>query len=104
MGFAGAEVDRLAETKGMDWLDRERAKRQAQDQACQMYDQQYGGYDNYDPYVPTALLSLPICLCLVLQLLTRLCYDIETSTPCMTRCRDMAAATKLREYYGSPSG
>jgi hypothetical protein len=42
-GIAGAEVDRLAETKGMDFVDKEKAKHQAKEQAKQMYDQQYGG-------------------------------------------------------------
>ena len=32
MAFAGAEVDRLAETKGMDYMDREKAKRHAKQQ------------------------------------------------------------------------
>jgi len=40
-GFAGAEVDKLAETKGLDWVDREKAKRQAAEQAQQQYDNQY---------------------------------------------------------------
>lgn len=31
--FAAAEVDKLVETKGLDSIDRERAKRQAQQQA-----------------------------------------------------------------------
>lgn len=31
--FAAAEVDKLVETKGLDGIDRERAKRQAQQQA-----------------------------------------------------------------------
>lgn len=48
-GFAGAEVDRLAETKGMDEYDREKVKRQAQDNASNMYDQHYGDQDQYDP-------------------------------------------------------
>ncbi|KAJ5335547.1 hypothetical protein N7452_007950 [Penicillium brevicompactum] len=30
-GFAGAFIDREIETKGLDFIDRERAKRQAQD-------------------------------------------------------------------------
>ncbi|CAD6581652.1 MAG: hypothetical protein CYPHOPRED_001673 [Cyphobasidiales sp. Tagirdzhanova-0007] len=30
-GFAGAEADRLIETKGLDFIDNERAKRSAQD-------------------------------------------------------------------------
>ena len=32
-GFAGAEADKLFETKGMDFLDRERVKNQAQEEA-----------------------------------------------------------------------
>ena len=70
-GCAGAEVDRLAETKGMDEFDRERAKHQvsglnifilrrhtrltpfqARENAENMYDQHYvdgHGADQYDP-------------------------------------------------------
>ena len=48
---AGFEVDRLAETKGLDFVDKERAKHHAKKQAEQLYDQQYGGQDQYDPYV-----------------------------------------------------
>eukprot|EP00249_Psilotum_nudum_P025193 c29440_g1_i1 orf=84-470(+) len=48
-GFAGAEVDRLAETKGEDFVDRERAKHEAKKRAENLYDQQYGEYDQYDP-------------------------------------------------------
>ena len=51
-GFAGAEVDRLAETKGEDWFDREKAKRQAREHAEQMYDEHYirdEGAEQYDP-------------------------------------------------------
>ncbi|KAH8805793.1 CipC protein [Xylogone sp. PMI_703] len=40
-GFAGAEVDKLAETKGADWIDREEAKRHAQERAERIYDEQY---------------------------------------------------------------
>ncbi|KIS68717.1 uncharacterized protein UMAG_03284 [Mycosarcoma maydis] len=40
-GIAGAEVDKLFETKGLDFLDREQAKRHARQQAEQLYDQQY---------------------------------------------------------------
>ncbi|KAK7967855.1 uncharacterized protein PG986_002132 [Apiospora aurea] len=49
VGFAGAEVDKLAETKGADYIDRERAKRDARRNAEQLYDQHYGDYDQYDP-------------------------------------------------------
>ncbi|KAF1847806.1 uncharacterized protein K460DRAFT_363839 [Cucurbitaria berberidis CBS 394.84] len=51
-GFAGAEVDKLAETKGEDWFDREKTKRAAQKNAEQMYDEHYvdnQGADQYDP-------------------------------------------------------
>ncbi|KAF2206819.1 hypothetical protein CERZMDRAFT_115553 [Cercospora zeae-maydis SCOH1-5] len=49
-GFAGAEIDRLAETKGADWIDREKAKHQAKKNAEELYDQHYGNnYDQYDP-------------------------------------------------------
>jgi hypothetical protein len=54
VGFAGAEVDKLAETKGMDFIDREKAKHQAKEQAEHLYDQHYiqgQGADQYDPYV-----------------------------------------------------
>ena len=48
-GFVGGEVDKLCETKGADWIDRDRTKRQARENAEQMYDQHYGQYDQYDP-------------------------------------------------------
>lgn len=48
-GFAGAEVDKIAETKGEDYFDREKAKHEAKRQAEQMYDDHYGQYDQYDP-------------------------------------------------------
>ncbi|KAF8855028.1 hypothetical protein BDZ45DRAFT_676527 [Acephala macrosclerotiorum] len=49
VGLAGGEVDKLAETKGMDWVDREKAKHHAKENVQNMYDQQYGGQDQYDP-------------------------------------------------------
>ncbi|KAL8658159.1 MAG: hypothetical protein Q9202_007625 [Teloschistes flavicans] len=51
-GFAGAEVDKLAETKGMDEYDRERAKHHARESAENMYDEHYvrgQGADEYNP-------------------------------------------------------
>lgn len=51
-GFVGGEVDKLAETKGMDAYDRERAHRHAKDSAERMYDDHYvqdQGADQYDP-------------------------------------------------------
>ncbi|DBA98932.1 hypothetical protein WJX77_000924 [Trebouxia sp. C0004] len=44
-GIAGAEVDKLVETKGLDYVDREKAKRHAKQQAEQIYEQQYGNRD-----------------------------------------------------------
>jgi len=48
-GFVGGEVDKLAETKGEDFYDRERAKHEAKQRANQMYDDHYGNQDQYDP-------------------------------------------------------
>ncbi|KAH9909468.1 hypothetical protein F4778DRAFT_775385 [Xylariomycetidae sp. FL2044] len=48
-GIAGAEVDKLVETKGLDAIDREKAKHHAKKQAEQLYENQYGGMDEYDP-------------------------------------------------------
>lgn len=39
------QVDKLAETKGLDYLDREKAKRHAKEQAENLYDQNYGNQD-----------------------------------------------------------
>jgi hypothetical protein len=41
-GFAGAFVDREAETRGLDFIDRERAKRDAVDQSADQLQQQGG--------------------------------------------------------------
>ncbi|KAI0443885.1 hypothetical protein F4803DRAFT_286944 [Xylaria telfairii] len=49
-GIAGAEVDKLFETKGLDAIDREKAKHHAKKQAEHLYEQQYGQSDQYDPY------------------------------------------------------
>ena len=38
-GFAGAFIDREAETRGLDYIDREKAKRMAADQTSQAIDQ-----------------------------------------------------------------
>ncbi|KAF7730411.1 hypothetical protein EC973_002217 [Apophysomyces ossiformis] len=40
--FTGATVDRLVETKGLDWLDREKAKHQAKEEAQKLYSQETG--------------------------------------------------------------
>lgn len=69
VGLAGVEADRLAETKGEDFIDRERTKHSAKKNVCvqsseivmivkvltfylkaeHMYDDHYGGQDQYDP-------------------------------------------------------
>ncbi|RDW60062.1 hypothetical protein BP5796_11668 [Coleophoma crateriformis] len=51
-GLAGAEIDKLAETKGEDFIDREKAKYHAKQQVEKMYDDHYvngQGADQYDP-------------------------------------------------------
>ncbi|KAI0028466.1 hypothetical protein K488DRAFT_58513 [Vararia minispora EC-137] len=40
-GFAGAFVDRLVETKGLDYIDREKAKRQAREQVEERLEAEY---------------------------------------------------------------
>ncbi|KAF3920282.1 hypothetical protein AA313_de0208852 [Arthrobotrys entomopaga] len=45
----GYEVDKLAETKGLDFVDKQKAKHAAKEQAEGMYNQQHGGYDEYRP-------------------------------------------------------
>ncbi|KAK3359874.1 hypothetical protein B0T25DRAFT_112421 [Lasiosphaeria hispida] len=44
---AGFEIDRLVETKGLDFVDREKAKRHAEKQVEDMYDSQYGERESY---------------------------------------------------------
>ena len=41
--FVGAEIDKLVETKGLDYLDRDEAKRLATEQAHALYGERYGG-------------------------------------------------------------
>ncbi|KAJ6130303.1 CipC-like antibiotic response protein, partial [Penicillium capsulatum] len=51
-GLVGAEVDKLAETKGMDEADRIKAHHHAKKNAEEMYDHHYvegHGADEYDP-------------------------------------------------------
>ncbi|CAO3668091.1 unnamed protein product [Umbelopsis ramanniana] len=40
-GFAGAEIDKLIETKGLDFVDREKAKRHAKDNVERYYEEEY---------------------------------------------------------------
>jgi len=52
VGIAGAEVDKLIETKGLDYIDREKAKRHAKENAEHLYDEHYvrgHGAGQYDP-------------------------------------------------------
>ncbi|EGX88639.1 CipC-like antibiotic response protein, putative [Cordyceps militaris CM01] len=46
-GLVGAEVDRLAETKGANWIDKERATRDAQKRTEDLYDSHYGKQDDW---------------------------------------------------------
>jgi len=47
-GIAAAEVDKLVETKGLDWIDREKAKHMAVRQAHALADQRYQGGTGYE--------------------------------------------------------
>lgn len=42
-GIAAAEVDKLVETKGLDAIDRHKAKKMAEQQAHALAEQRYGG-------------------------------------------------------------
>ncbi|CAF1269229.1 unnamed protein product [Adineta steineri] len=48
-GLAAAEVDKLFETKGLDYLDKEKAKRMAIQQAQQLADEKYGSGGVFNP-------------------------------------------------------
>ncbi|RMJ21881.1 cipC-like antibiotic response protein [Aspergillus sp. HF37] len=51
-GIVGSQIDRLAETKGMDELEKHKAKRHAEENAHQMYSEHYEremGAGEYDP-------------------------------------------------------
>lgn len=48
-GFAAGEIDKLAETKGEDWVREHRMREKSQKQAEHLYDQHYGQDDHYDP-------------------------------------------------------
>jgi hypothetical protein len=41
-GLAGGAVDNLIETKGMDWMDKYKAKKHAEEEAQKLYSQQTG--------------------------------------------------------------
>ncbi|KAJ5745357.1 hypothetical protein N7520_010539, partial [Penicillium odoratum] len=50
--LVGAEIDKLAETKGHDYFDKEKAKHDAKKHAEDMYDEHYGrhGGDEWQPH------------------------------------------------------
>ncbi|KAI8602442.1 hypothetical protein EDD21DRAFT_371826 [Dissophora ornata] len=41
-GLAGAEMDKLFETKGLDFIDRKKAEHETKKRAEELYEQQYG--------------------------------------------------------------
>ncbi|CAG8632624.1 2774_t:CDS:2, partial [Dentiscutata erythropus] len=43
VAFAAAEAEKLVETKGLDAIDKAKAKRHAEEQASQLYEEKYGG-------------------------------------------------------------
>lgn len=47
-GIAAAEVDKLVETKGLDYVDRHKAKKLAEKQAHELADQRYSGGTGYE--------------------------------------------------------
>jgi len=47
-GIAAAEVDKLIETKGLDWVDRHKAKKLAEKQAHELAEQRYYGGTGYE--------------------------------------------------------
>jgi hypothetical protein len=46
-GFAGAFIDREVESRGMNWVDREEAKRHSKRQTDEAVDQNYGNQQGY---------------------------------------------------------
>jgi len=51
-GFAAGEADKLIETKGLNWVDGEKARHQAKKNAERMYDEHYvegHGAEEYNP-------------------------------------------------------
>ncbi|CRG87250.1 hypothetical protein PISL3812_04267 [Talaromyces islandicus] len=49
VGLVGAEIDKLAETKGADAWDKHEAKKHAHENVQALYDEHYGGQEQYDP-------------------------------------------------------
>lgn len=48
-GIVGGEVDKLFETKGLDYLDRDQVQQQAYQNVERGYDQHYGGQQEWHP-------------------------------------------------------
>jgi hypothetical protein len=48
-GFAGGEVDKLAETHGLNEIDKLEARHRAKKDSERLYDQQYQDQPHYDP-------------------------------------------------------
>lgn len=48
-GIVGGEVDKLFETKGLDYLDKEKVKQQAYANVEQGYNQHYGNQPEWNP-------------------------------------------------------
>ena len=86
-GFAGAEVDKLAETKGLDFLDREKAKHHTKRQAEHLYEEQYGQYTRN---IPISELGLH---------LSELRRSKKIYISCLSGFRS-AAASKTLSYVG----
>lgn len=55
--FAGAEVDKLVETKGLDYVDKEKAKHQAKQNAERLYDEQVSIIINAAPSTKLVLIQ-----------------------------------------------
>lgn len=49
VGFVGGEVDKLVETKGLDYMDSRKLKEQAVDNAYRQYDANYGDREQWHP-------------------------------------------------------
>lgn len=58
--FAGAEVDKLVETKGLDYVDKEKAKHQAKQNAERLYDEQVSIIINAAPSTKLVLIQFPV--------------------------------------------
>jgi hypothetical protein len=46
-------ITSIIQTKGLDWVDTEKAKHEGKKRAEEMYDQHYGDQENYNPEYPS---------------------------------------------------